>query len=327
MTPARLVAAALAAAALGVLASCTSSTAATEAGAGAESTGAQPLTVTTSFYPLEFVVQQVAGERAHVTSLTRPGAEPHEVELSARQVVGLRKADLFVYESGFQPAVDDAMDLLERKRVLDVTPVADLTPAADLTLGSGTGENTQGVGGHAHDHDHAMDPHFWLDPERYATVAEAIGTRLSQLDPAHEADYAAGTRTFVHRLDTLDKEFRAGLAHCALTDLVTSHAAFGYLAHRYGLVQHGITGLNPEAEPSAGALADLAHLVRTDGVTTIYRETLVEPHYAQVIAAETGARVAVLDPVEGITSTSAGSDYFAVMRANLATLEQGQECS
>lgn len=312
--PRRLLATtALAVTALAALAAC-SSTSAAPAGSSADS---GVLSVATSFYPLEFAVEQIAGTHAEVTSLTRPGAEPHDVELSARQVVALRKADLLVYESGFQPAVDDAMRLLDTSKVLDVTATADLT----LAVGPDDEDHPVGDG-----HDHAVDPHFWLDPERYAAVAEAIGDRLSRDDPAHATDYAARTKAFVDRLDAVDEAFHTGLAHCTIKDLVTSHAAFGYLAQRYGFVQHGITGLSPEAEPSAASLAALAHLVRQHGVTTIYQETLVEPHFAQVIASETGATVATLDPVEGITTASAGRDYFAVMQANLATLRKGQEC-
>jgi zinc transport system substrate-binding protein len=108
---------------------------------------------------------------------------------------------------------------------------------------------------------------------------------------------------------------------------VTSHSAFTYLAERYGFEQHGITGISPEAEPSAAGLAAIAQLVRDHGVSTIYQETLVEPHFAQTVAATTGATVATLDPIEGITDASAGKDYFEVMRSNLATLKQGQDCS
>ncbi|MGN6751430.1 MAG: metal ABC transporter substrate-binding protein [Intrasporangium sp.] len=315
MSPRRLVAvAALALSGMLALASCASSSDAI----GTRSTASGHLTIATSFYPLEFAVEQIAGPQASVTTLTKPGAEPHDVELSAKQVVGLRKADLLVYESGFQAAVDDAMGLLDTSKVLDVTPVA------DLTLGGAEDDQSHAAGD---GHDHAVDPHFWLDPERYATVAEAIGERLAEVDPAHAADYTARTKAFVDRLSALDDRYRSGLAHCRIKNLVTSHAAFGYLSQRYGLVQHGITGLSPETEPSAAALAGIADLVKQHGVTTVYQETLVEPHFAQVIASETGARVATLDPVEGITSASAGKDYFEVMQANLVALEKGQDCT
>ena len=107
---------------------------------------------------------------------------------------------------------------------------------------------------------------------------------------------------------------------------MTSHAAFGYLADAYDLHQEGITGLSPEAEPSPAALARIARFVEDEGVRTIYAETLVSRD-ADTLARETGARVAVLDPIEGLTDESAGDDYFEVMRANLSTLRAGQECT
>ncbi len=128
-------------------------------------------------------------------------------------------------------------------------------------------------------------------------------------------------------MTTLDGELRAGLASCRSKVLVTSHAAFGYLAQRYGLEQHGISGISPEAEPSGSALREISDLVRSEGVSTIYQETLVEPKFAQTVATSTGAALATLDPIEGITTESAGKDYFEVMRSNLATLQQGQGCS
>jgi zinc transport system substrate-binding protein len=124
----------------------------------------------------------------------------------------------------------------------------------------------------------------------------------------------------------LDAAYATGLAHCASTDLVTSHAAFGYLAERYGLTQRGITGLRPEDEPSPGALAEIADFVRAHHVRTVYSETLVSPAVAKTLARETGVRTAVLDPIEGLDGASGGADYLAVMRTNLATLREGQVC-
>jgi zinc transport system substrate-binding protein len=158
-------------------------------------------------------------------------------------------------------------------------------------------------------------------------VAKVIGARLAKDDPAHAAAYAKNTEAFVADLQTLDGEFTKGLASCRIKTLVTSHAAFGYLARRYGFDQHGISGLSPETEPSAAALEQVAQMVRAKGVTTIYQETLVDPHFAQTVATATGATLATLDPIEGITTESAGKNYFEVMRSNLATLEKGQECT
>lgn len=283
--------------------------------------GAFDSAIVTSFYPVQFATQQVVGDTAKVSTLTRPGAEPHDLELAPQDIGSMTKARLVVYADGFQPAVDEAVGLVDAAKVLDVADAAKLVPAS--------GDQHEGESAEEHeDHGHGTDdPHFWLDPSRYAAVAEAISARLSKDDPSRASTYARNTAAFVEKLSQLDDEMRVGLAQCRIKQLVTSHGAFAYLAARYGFHQQGITGLSPEAEPSATALKAVSDLVSSAGVTTIYQETLVEPHFAQTVAQSTGAKVATLDPIEGITSATRGSDYFEVMRSNLVTLREGQGCS
>lgn len=254
--------------------------------------------VVTSFYPLQFITERIGGDAVTVRNLTKPGAEPHDLELTPHDVAELADADLVVYLSGFQPAVDTAV-------AEQANTSYDVAGAADLD---------------------AKDPHFWLDPIRLADVARTLADRLAKLSPEHADDFRRNALILRNDLVALDTDFSAGLADCASTDLVTSHAAFGYLAQRYGLTQRGITGLHPEDEPSPGALAEIADFVRAHHVGTIYSETLVSPAVAKTLARETGARTAVLDPIEGLDDASAGADYLEVMRANLATLREGQVC-
>ncbi len=278
----------------------------------AESPGGQ-IGVTAAFYPLQYAVERVGGDHVHVTGLTRPGAEPHELELTPRQVADMTKSTLVVYEKGFQPAVDDAVASVASDAGFDVSAAARLT--LQLPHESGA-QSTLSV-----------DPHFWLDPTRYADVVSALGAELAAKDPANAAAYTANADTLVAELTTLDKEFETGLAHCASTDIVTGHAAFGYLAERYGLNQASVSGISPDIEPTAAQMSSIVSLITSKGVSTVYAETLVSPALVETIAKETGAKVAVLDPIEGITGESAGTDYLEVMRANLAILEKGQRCT
>lgn len=277
------------------------------------------IAVDASFYPLAYLLTRIGGDHLTVTTLTKPGAEPHDLELSPAQVAAMGSAALVVYESGLQPSVDAAVAEVARDRAFDVAPAADLT----LTSVEEAGHSAADGHGPAV----APDPHFWLDPVRYAAVANAIAARLSDLDRTNAADYAAGARSVVADLTTLDQEFTTGLAHCRSRQLVTGHAAFGYLALRYHLTQVPIAGVSPDVEPDAATMRRIIDTIRADDVHTVYAETLVSPALVQTIAQETGATVRVLDPVEAITEASAGSSYLAVMRANLQTLRQGQECS
>jgi zinc transport system substrate-binding protein len=293
-----------------LLAACAQGTA---AGSGRGSDGDGRLTVAASFYPLQFVAQRVGGQHVWVRSLTKPGVEPHDLELTPRDVAALSRSDVAFFLAGFQPAVDQAIAADGPRVVVDAAPAARLdlryTP---LTEGRAVP---------------SADPHFWLDPTRLAAVAGAFAAELERIDPAHAPFYRINLDGLTRDLTALDGLLRKGLAHCGGSELVTSHNAFGYLARRYGLRQVGITGLSPDAEPDPGRLAEAAAFVREHRVATIYYETLVSGAVARTVASETGARVDVLDPLEGLNDSSDGADYLEVMRSNLATLRKGQPCS
>jgi len=285
-----------------------------------DGTAANKLKVVASFYPLQFATEQIGGDHVSVTRLTKPGAEPHDVELTPRDVATVSRADLVVYERGLQGAVDKAVQSEGGDRGLDVAPAANLDLLFQPTLGApakSPGANAPGT----------TDPHFWLDPQRYSDVATVISRRLSRLDPANKADYVQNAKAFEDKLAALSADFKAGLATCWRKDIVTSHSAFGYLARRFGMVQIAINGLSPEQEPKAAELAAVSAYARARGVTTIYAETLVSPAIAQAVATEAGATVTTLDPIEGLTNQSRGTDYFEVMRSNLKALRAGQGCS
>jgi zinc transport system substrate-binding protein len=318
-TTTRVLAAATAAATALLLAACGSS--------GDDAAAAEDgVSVEAAFYPLQWAAERVGGERVDVSSLTPPGAEPHDLELTPQDVASLSEADLVVYLEGFQPALDDA--------VVEAGDAAwDAGDAADLSLTTTEehdheGETEEEHAGHADEEGgEVVDPHFWLDPTRLADVGDALADRLAEVDPDGADTYRDNAAALRTDLEALDAEMQQGLARCAVTTVVTSHDAFGYLADRYGLEVVGISGLSPSTEPSPSQLAEISTLVRERGVTTVYTETLVDPAVAETVAEEAGVQTAVLDPIEGLSDESAGDDYLAVMRADLATLQEGQGCA
>jgi zinc transport system substrate-binding protein len=278
------------------------------------------LAIVAAFYPLQFVAQRVAGEHATVANLTQPGAEPHDLELTARQVASLTTARLVIYEKGFQPAVDEAVAQSENPEVIDTTTAVPLRPP------EATGDDLGRQGGAGGDHA-ALDPHVWLDPTAVSRIARAVEQRLLIIDPAHAADYARNAGALQQDLRRLDRSFRYGLRHCVRTEFITTHAAFGYLAESYHLTQIGISGVSPDAEPSAARIAEVQRVAREYRLTTIFSETLVSPALAQAIAGDLGLRTDVLDPIEGVTDQSRGNDYFSIMASNLTALRKAGGCS
>ena len=278
------------------------------------------LTIVAAFYPLQFVAQHVAGDQATTASLTQPGAEPHDLELTPRQVASLTTASLVIYQKGFQAAVDEAVVQSGNPEVIDTSTLVPLRPlpAAEDDHGPGSEVEPGGL---------EMDPHVWLDPMLLARIARAMEQEVSRIDPEHAADYAHNTETLVTRLESLDSSFRTGLARCVRTEFITGHAAFGYLAERYQLTQIGISGLSPDTEPSPARIAEVQHKAQEHKLTTVFYETLVSPAVANAIAGDLGLATDVLDPVEGITSESRGRDYLSVMASNLAALRKAGGCS
>jgi zinc transport system substrate-binding protein len=286
---------------------------------GTSGGGDGKISVVTAFYPLQFISERVGGDVVSVSNLTKPGAEPHDVELNARQVGEITDADLVVYLSGFQPAVDDAVKQNGGDHAFDAASSVQLLAASEADAHTHEGEEE-----HAEESASSTDPHFWLDPTRLATVASKVAEELGKADPAHQADFTARAAALSTELTALDGEFKAGLKTCERRELVTSHTAFHYLADRYDLTQIGITGIDPEAEPSPQRLAAVAEEAKEHGATTIFFETLVSPKVAETLAREVGAQTAVLDPLEGLTDENA--DYFSVMKANLTALTKALGC-
>jgi zinc transport system substrate-binding protein len=264
------------------------------AGCGSAAGSNGKTSVVAAFYPLAYVAEQLGSSRVDVTNLTPPGAEPHDVELTPRDVGRIQTADVVLYLShDFQPAVEQAVGDATGKRV-------------DALAGLGR-------------HGTTTDPHVWLDPVLFAHVVERIGTALGA--PRRAA-------ALERRLLALDRAYRTGLAHCRRREFVSSHAAFGYLSARYHLRQLTITGIDPSYDPSPRHLQSLIELVRREHVSTVFFEPLFSPRLAETVAHDAHAKAAVLDPIEGLTSSEQerGFTYFTLMRQNLRKLRTALGC-
>ncbi|GHA68568.1 metal ABC transporter solute-binding protein, Zn/Mn family [Streptomyces termitum] len=291
------------------------------------------LDVVASFYPMQYLAEEIGGGHVAVRTLTAPGVEPHDLELKPRQIGELGEADVLLYLKGLQPAVDDAVAQAGVRHTVDAATLTSLdSPAAEehdhaAEGGEHADEHAEEPAGDSHDgHDHGtsegLDPHVWLDPVKYAEIARGVGAALGKADPAHAADYDKNTAALVKKLGDLDTAFATGLKNTATRTFITTHSAFGHLAQRYHLEQEGITGVDPESEPSPARVKQLQDIAKADKVTTVFFETLASDKTAKTLARDTGLKTDVLDPLEGITDQSKGSDYLAVMRANLAALQK-----
>jgi zinc transport system substrate-binding protein len=299
---------------------------------GDDSAGGDDQTsVVASFYPIAEAASSVGGDQVDVTNLTPAGTEPHDMELTPDLVDELEDADLVLYlGQGFQPAVEEiaegrdgpSIDLLE-----SIELQAGGTEALEAEEAAG-GEHAEEEGGEEHA-ESELDPHFWLDPQLLSSAVDEVESALAEVAPDDASTFRSNAESYRAQLAALDEELATGLTNCERDDIVTSHAAFFYLAERYGLTQLPIAGVSPEAEPDAGRLDELADLIESEGITTVFFETLVSPDVAETLARETDAETAVLNPIEGLTEEQLddGDDYASVMRENLAVLQEALGCS
>lgn len=296
--------------------------------------------VYTSIYPLYDFTSKIAGDKATVKLLVPDGTEPHDWEPGTQEMNDLEKADVFIYNgAGLESWTDKVLSSLDNKdlTVVEASKGLDIMKGHDHhDEGEEASEEDHGVDAvhdhehedgedHEHHHDHGgLDPHVWLSPMNAKKEARNILEGLTAKDPENKAFYEKNYEELAKKFDDLDKAYREALKDVKKRDIVVAHEAFGYMCKDYSLKQIGIEGVNSEHEPDPKTMAKIVDMVKEKGITTIFSETLIDPKVSEAIAKETGARVAVLNPVEGLTKEDRekGADYFSIMEDNLKALTE-----
>lgn len=275
----------------------------------------QKLQVVASFYPVYFFAQQIGGEHADVINVTPAGAEPHDYEPSPQDIAHIEDSQLLVLNGG---EVDVWGDRVRK----------DIDSAKTVVVVAGEGLMTRQID-HVEDSSEIIaDPHVWLSPMLAESMVDKIADGFVQADPDNASYYQSNATALKTRLVGLDDEFRQGLVSCQSKDIITSHAAFGYLASAYGLNQVSISGISADEEPSAQELVQVAKFAKDNNIKYIFFESLLSPKLSETIADEVGAQTLVLNPLEGLTGEEManGKNYFTEMRSNLANLQIALSC-
>ncbi len=290
----------------------------------------EKIKVAATIYPLAFFAEQVGGDLLEVTTLVPQGLEPHDYEPAPNDLKALYDADLVIYNgAALEPWIEDMeFELMQEKvELFEATSFVELIP-----LGEEHEESFHFIpsaSAHETGEEHTeWDPHVWLDPMRSKQIVQALAANLATIDPENAETYINNAKVVMGELDKIDTSFANTLQSCTGRDFVTSHAAFAYLAERYGLTMIPISGINPHSEPSLKELGEISEQVEAKGLSVIYTETLVDSAFAQTITNETGATLMTLNPLEGLTSTeaSAGENYFSILKQNFENLKVGLSC-
>lgn len=270
------------------------------------------LQVVTSLYPLYFFAQQIGGDKVDVTNIVPAGAEPHDYEPTAQDMARMEKSRLIILNGGGLEAWGESIG-----KNIDTTNTVIVVAGEGLTTREMMAEDQL-----------TTDPHVWLDPALAGKMVENIARGFETADQANATHYRGNADRLLGKLNDVDIAYRSGLRLCAEKNIITSHAAFGYLAAEYGLNQVSIAGLSPDAEPSPSQFADIVQFAKKNNVKYIFFESLVSPKLSQTIATEVGAQTLVLNPIEGLSDEylAKGGDYLSVMRENLVNLQTALQC-
>ena len=301
----------------------------------------RPVQVVATFYPIRELAAGVVGNLGGVEAIVPAGMEPHDYEPSIGDIKKIYDADLFLLNGAGMDAWAEKLTSDLRSKGVPSLRLADKVILLKSDENSGhedehVKESVELVGmgsiareeqGDVNEHGE-WDPHFWLDPISARSLVYAISESLSQRFPENHTQFQANAERTVQKLEVLDSEYQTGLALCSKNEVVTSHDAFRYLAHRYGFKTHALAGISPEEEPSPKRLAELAAEVKEEKINFIFFETLVSPRIAETLARETGARTLVFNPIEGVTAeeSAAGIGYWSLMQDNLSALQKALEC-
>ncbi len=289
-----------------------------------ESQDTEQLIVYTSIYPLYDVAAKIAGDKSDVKLLVSPGTEVHSYEPTPREIADLESADIFFYNGlDLEPWADKIVNNLEGEGITSIN--FSVSSGMELIeFGQVDHYHGQEINSDHNIHHGNYDPHLWLDPMNMKSIAKRVKEEFIILDPDNQGVYQSNYEQFIDKINALDQEYKKILANRKQDYILVSHAAFGYLAHRYDLEQLAVAGISPHQEPSPRVLADLTKEAEHHGLEFIFMETIANPKTAETLAAEADLRVLTLHTIGSLTveEMNEGQDYFSLMRENLSNLEK-----
>ncbi len=285
-------------------------------GCGTPAKESSRLKLLASFYPIAIMALNITDgvEGVAVESMAQQQTGClHDFQMTTADMKKAETADAFLINgAGMEGFLDKISDQLPE------LPVIDSSTGIPLIA---SGEDHHHDGGEGHDHDQEdYNPHLWVSITNCMEQVRNLSEGIIALDPEHEAEYRENTETYLEKLSALRDKMHSALDHVKNKDIITFHEAFPYFAEEFGLHIAAVINREPDSQPSAKELADTIRLVRETGVKALFVDPLYPETSADIIAAETGAQVYVLDPaVSGEWDKNA---YLTAMESNLQVLAQ-----
>ncbi len=279
------------------------------------------LRVVTTTQDLAAIAEAMGGEQVKVQSLTKGTRDPHFATAKPSMIRKVFRADLLLLvgadmEIGWLPP------LLQSARNAQVQPgnpgYLDLSSVIPL-LGKISGPVSRAMGDvHARG-----NPHYWLDPRNGVRMAQAIATRLGELDPAHKDDYQQRFKAFAQTMNSKLATWHIRLAQFKGKPVIAYHKSFVYLADAFGFRIVDEVEPKPGIAPSAASLSALVTRIRVEHINLLIMEPYYERRSARYLNEQTGIRVAVLP--QSVGAQPGINTYFDLFDAIVAVLNNTGE--
>lgn len=270
-----------------------------------------------STYALYDAAKNIAGESMECFCVLPEGVEVHDFEPTPKIMARLHDADLVVFSgAGLQPWTHAFED---EKNGLDMSGYMKLLDAAHH-------DDDEEEAGHHHESE--FDPHYWLDTDNMIKAVNVLKEKFTKLLPANKELYSANAETYIAKLKEIDAQYRQKMLTCKVDTIVVDHNAFSYLAQKYGFHVESISGLSPDAQPSAKVMGNIIDKVKENNITTIFFESFASDKVINAIATDAKVKVDFLQPIANITKDELQnkSTYYSLMMQNLEKISKAREC-
>ena len=277
----------------------------------------QKPSIAASTFSLYDISKHLAGDGAEVFMILPFGVDAHSYELTPKEMIKINKSALVLYNgAGLEPWIKG---FSFKNRAVDMSKHVDLRELES---------DHEHSHKNAHNSHHNIDPHYWQDPLNMIKAAEHIAKELAELFPQNRDLYMKNRDSYIGMLKKLDADYKKNLSSCKLDTIIVNHDAFSYLAHRYGFHVEALSGLSPEAEPSAKNMMKIIEHVKEHKVGTLFFESFASDRAIKSIAKEAKVKVDMLQPLGNITADEAKANlsYEDIMRKNLQKISQALEC-
>lgn len=265
--------------------------------------------VLTTFTVLADMARNVAGDKADVESITKPGMEIHGYEPTPADIVRLQKADIVLdnglnLEKWAEKLYENAKDVPHKTVSEGVTPIA-------ITEGP---------------YKDKPNPHAWMSPANALIYTDNMVRALSDIDPDNKGAYEHNGEAYKEKIRAIDQTLKSGLATLADNNryLVTCEGAFTYLAKDYGLKEVYLWPINADAQGTPQQVKQVVETVKSNHVRAVFCETTVSSKAQDQVAAETSARFGGQFYVDSLSgSDGPASTYLKMLEYNMSTLLTG----